>query len=333
MKHIDNLRKDKLNSEEQLAFLEYLKQSLENGFSLINAVEMMPALWPKRRKLMTRLVQRMKNGARFSQELIELGFSKTTVTQINLAMQQGNLTECLNQLARLSRLKQEQIKKLRSELSYPFVLAGMMIILLVFMQTFISTQFDDSGEYLGDVIMVGLIGLVLTAIYIFARIIGLLNRQDYLSLKKLVHYPIIGKVVLIYVNYLLVYDVGLLLASGFSLQRMCEYASTQTKGSLQQTLGQKIGHQLAEGKNLEEIIKEEPFLPNNLLILLKTGAERKNLSQRCLILGRSLFIELTSKIEKIVVNVQPVCFVLIGICVIGMYLKLLMPMYSMMQGI
>lgn len=74
-------------------------------------------------------------------------------------------------------------------------------------------------------------------------------------------------------------------------------------------------------------------MPNSLLVLLQTGSERKSLSKRCLLLGRSLFLDLTEKIEKLVVNVQPACFILIGLCIIGMYLKLLLPMYSMMQGL
>lgn len=333
MKYIGSSMKDRLNGEEQLAFLDYLNHSLDNGFSLINSIELMPALWFSKKELMEKLAQRMKEGANFSSEMIKLGFSKTTVTQVNLSLQQGNLTECLDQLATLNRLKQEQIKKLRAELSYPFILAIMMVILLVFMQSFVSTQFNDTSEHSGDIVMLGLLVLVLLGIYFFARIVILLNKQDYASMKKVVNYPIIGKIVLLYIHYLMVYDIGMLLASGFSLQRMCEYASQQEKGSLQQALGQKIGQQLFEGKNLEEIIQQEQFLPNSLLILLQTGSQRKNLSQRCLILGRSLFIDLTAKIEKLVVNVQPVCFILIGLCIIGMYLKLLLPMYSMMQGI
>lgn len=333
MKYIGNIKKGRLNGEEQLAFLDYLKNSLDNGFSLLNSIELMPVLWPKQKTLMENLVDRMKNGASFSEELINLGFAKTTVTQVNLAMQQGNLTECLNQLAVLNRLKQEQIKKLRAELSYPLVLSIMMIILLVFMQSFISTQFSDSSEHSGDIVMLCLILLIGSGTYFFVRIISLLNKQDYASMKQLVKYPIIGRVVLLYINYLLVYDIGMLLAGGFSLQRMCEYASEQEKGSLQQAIGQKVGQQLIKGKSLEEIIKSEIFLPNNLLILLKTGSQRKDLSKKCLILGRSLFLELTEKIEKLVVNVQPICFILIGMCIIGMYLKLLLPMYSMMQSI
>lgn len=333
MKRISYTKRDKLNREEQLEFLDYLKHSLANGFSLNSSVELMPIIWPKRKKMMDELNQAMKSGAHFPKELIKLGFSKTTVTQINLAMGQGNLVECLEQLTELSRLKNEQIKKLKAELSYPFILAIMMVLLLAFMQTFVTTQFSDSNEHTGDFLLVGLILIALGCIYYFSKMLNLLAKQDYKSMKKLSTYPLIGAVIKKYINYLLIYDIGLLLASGFSLQKMCEYAAKQTKGSLQQYLGEKVGNNLAQGKSLKEIIKEEPFIPDTLLILIQTGSERSNLSNRFLIFGRSLFNDLTTRIEKLVVNVQPICFILIGICIIGMYLKLLLPMYAMMQGI
>lgn len=333
MQLIRPIKKDKLNLEEQLEFLDYLKSSLENGFSLNSSIELMAVLWPQKQDLMRELDLKMKSGGHFYLELLNLGFSKTTVTQIKLAMQQGSLIDCLTQLVILNRLKIEQIKKLKSELSYPFVLATMMIFLLVFMQTFVSSQFSNSDEHAGDFMIVGLIVIVVGSMYYFAKILTLLAKQDYDSMKKLSKYPVLGKIIKIYVNYLLIYDIGLLLAGGFSLQKMCEYAQSQEKGSLQQYLGQKIGEKLAEGKSLQEIIKKEEFLPDSLLVLLQTGSKRKNLSDRCLILGKSLFNELTNKIEKLVVNVQPFCFILIGLCVVGMYLKLLLPMYAMMRGI
>lgn len=107
----------------------------------------------------------------------------------------------------------------------------------------------------------------------------------------------------------------------------------QVKGSLQQYVGTKVGKQLAKGMSPEEIIKNEQFLPNEILLLLKAGSKREDLSKRFLLLGRSLFNDLAQKIEKLIVNVQPVCFILIGLCIIGLYLKLLLPMYAMMQEI
>ncbi|WP_279083262.1 type II secretion system F family protein [Lactobacillus apis] len=331
--YLSNSSKGKLNSKERFLFLDYLQNSLLNGFSLGTSLELMPIVWSKQKKILGQLNKHLQAGAKLSKEMERLGFSKTVVTQIDLAMNQGNLVECLGQLASLSRLKNEQIKKLKAEMSYPFVLAVMMVLLLVFMQTFVSSQFANTGEHTGDIMLFVLLVMGLLFIYFLVKVTTLLKKQDYRSLVKLEHYPIIGSTIKLYVNYLLVYDAGLLLASGFSLQKMCEYAAKQETGSLQQVIGAKVGNQLRDGTSLEEIIKKEPFLPNELLLLVQTGAKKSDLSKRCLLLGKTLFTNLSNKIEKLIVNVQPFCFILIGLCIIGMYLKLLLPMYAMMQSI
>ena len=106
---------------------------------------------------------------------------------------------------------------------------------------------------------------------------------------------------------------------------MCFFATQQTKGSLQEAVGKKVSEQLKGGKDLSKIIQEEPFLNANLLLLVETGASRRGLSKQCLLLAKLLFARLTQKIEKMIVNIQPICFILIGLCIIGIYLKLLLP--------
>ena len=332
-KSLKNFRQDKLSNKERLEFLEYLQNSLSNGFSLNTSLEMMPIIWPKKKILFNRLSKRIRSGKKLSSEMLNLGFSKTIATQIELSMVQGNLIECLTQIATLTRLKQEQIKKLKSEMTYPFILVLMMIFLLLFMQTFVSNQFAESGEHTGDYLLLLLLILSLSLVYFMCRMIFLLRKQDYRSLKRLSSFPIVGPLIQIYVKYILIYDTGLLLSSGFSLQKICDYSAMQVKGSLQQYVGKKVGKQLAKGMNPEEIIKKEQFLPNEILLLLKAGSTRDDLSKKFLLLGRSFFNDLTQKIEKLIVNVQPICFILIGLCIIGLYLKLLLPMYAMMQEI
>ena len=330
---LNNFRQDKLTNKERIEFLEYLQNSLSNGFSLNTSLEMMPIIWPKRKNLFNRLSNSIQSGKKLSFEMLNLGFSKTIATQIELSMVQGNLIECLTQIATLTRLKHEQIKKLKSEMTYPFILVLMMIFLLLFMQTFVSNQFAESGEHTGDCLLLLLLILSLGLVYFMSRILLLLRKQDYHSLSRLSHFPVVGPLIKIYVKYILIYDTGLLLASGFSLQKICDYSAMQVKGSLQQYVGTKVGKQLAKGMSPEEIIKNEQFLPNEILLLLKAGSKREDLSKRFLLLGRSLFNDLAQKIEKLIVNVQPVCFILIGLCIIGLYLKLLLPMYAMMQEI
>lgn len=332
-RYLNNLRKDKLTDQERLYFLDYLKNSLSNGFSLNFSLELLPILWPQRKEIVIKMGKNIQSGSNLGEEMLKMGFSKTLATQIDLAMEQGSLLECLSQLAKLNRLKNEQIKKLKTEISYPFVLMIMMIFLLIFMQTFVSNQFADTGENTGNVILLLLLLLCCFFIYYLARIMALLKKQDYRSLKKLALYPIVGSLVQLYVKYLLVYDVGLLISSGFSLQKMCEYASMQKQGSLQQYIGQKVGNKLKSGKSLTEIIENEFFLPGEIEMLIHTGSKKENLSNHFMLLSKALFNDLAGKIERLIVNVQPLCFILIGLCIIGMYLKLLLPMYAMMQSI
>lgn len=333
MKRMWTISKDKLNHVDQLRFLSYLEQSLANGISLASTISLLPVLWPEKATLFMKL--RTEFELKHDLQLLfkKLGFSAPIVVQIDLALKQGKLVDCLRQLTTLVRLRNEQIEKLKTELAYPGVLAILMILLLVFMQSFISDQFRDSGEHTGDLMIVGLIILSLCILYLFTHVLFLLNKADYVSLQKLSKIPFLGKTIIQYAQYLLIYDLWLLLSSGFSLQKICEFAVKQDHKSLQHCVGQKALKKVETGVAISEIIKSEVFLPESLLLLLETGNDRQHLSKSILLLGRSYFLDLKNQIEKIVVNVQPLCFILIGLCIIGMYLKLLLPMYSMMQTI
>ena len=322
---------DKLSTNQQLIFLDYLRQTLANGFSLNAALELMPQIWPARKDLLANISQKIESGEKFSQILLDLGFSKTTAAQIDMALMQGSLVDCLNQVAQLSQLKIKQLKKIKSELAYPAVLVSMMLLLLFFMHTFLKSEMmiSDGGS---DILFGFLTILVIVGIIAISRIFSLLNRQDYSALKKLRSVPIIGQSIQLYVHYLVVYDLALLLQNGFSLQQMCALLQSQPLGSFQQVLGDKIYQQLKVGKNLSEIIESEVFLPKSLMLLVTTGSTKEEIGKRCVVLGKTLFYELNLKINKMVVNIQPICFVFIGMCILGMYLKILLPMYATMQN-
>lgn len=333
MKRIQIISKDKLNRSEQLHFLLYLRQSLDNGLSLATAISLLPLIWPQKSQYFVRLEKSFVNDHNLEKLFLQLGFSAAIVVQISLAMKQGKLVDCLDQLCTLVQLRNEQIKKLKAELSYPGILAIMMLFLLVFMQNFVSSQFAESDDHTGDLMIFVLIILTLVFFFAFVHILSLLKREDYQSLLKLQRLPFIGQVVRHYGQYLLIYDLWLLLSSGFSLQEMCAFALKQNKLSLQYQIGLKAKTALEAGRDLKQVISQEIFLSDQLLLLLETGNDRRKLSQSILLLGESFFLDLKNQIEKIVVNIQPFCFILIGLCIIGMYLKLLLPMYNMLQTI
>ncbi|MCI1466310.1 MAG: type II secretion system F family protein [Lactobacillus sp.] len=320
----------KLGRDDQLIFLDYLQQVLQNGYSLKQGLELLPTIWPRQAAVAKQIEHDLITGVSLGTSLKKVGFSQTIAAQLNLAFREGKLIECLTQLAELIRLKNKQLKKIKAELAYPLVLVIMMISLLIFMQTFVQSQFETSdwtGNFLIGAIVA--IGLLILGLSCYGAI--LFRRQDYHALCKLGKFPIIGSAVRLYTQYLLVYDLSMLLGNGFSLRQICELAASQTAGSLQAVLGQRIMQQLASGHSLKQIIADEPILPQSLQLLLAGGSDKEELAQRCRTLGQSIFYELTRRLNRIIVSLQPVCFILIGLAIVGMYLKLLLPMYDMMQ--
>lgn len=326
-----NIKAAKLKQSEQVELLAFLANCLKNGFSLTKSLQLLPLLWPQRKKQLARLDEKMRQGEELGQLLAGLGFNKTTVTQLDMALSQGRLDESLAQLALLGRMKNEQVKKLEGELAYPVVLAGMMTLILIFMQNFLSVEFAGSSTKQGDLLLLILVFLLVLVIMLVVIAAAYMKKQDYQSFKKLLAWPVFGPVVALYGQYLISYDLGMLLASGFSLQQMCDFACRQAPGSLQEEVGRRARDAILRGKKVEEVIQKEPFLSQDLLMLLQAGSEREELSRQCLLLSRLLFNRLRQKLSKLIVNVQPVCFILIGLCIIGMYLKLLLPIYDSMQ--
>ena len=86
MKKFSNLFKtDKLSTKDQLLFLEYLRQTLKNGFSLNASLKLMPEIWPAKKQLLVKVNKKLEGGEKLGKILLNLGFSKTISTQINMA--------------------------------------------------------------------------------------------------------------------------------------------------------------------------------------------------------------------------------------------------------
>ena len=317
------MKKDKLNSAAQLIFIDYLRQALINGYSLNASLKLLPKIWSGDSNQLVYISKQVEEGRQLGDVLHEVGFSSTLAAQINMAIIDGNLLSCLDQLSKLIRLKNKQLKKLRGELAYPALLIGMMVTLLICMQTFLKTEMSDN-DWTSNVMLGGLVMLVIIGAFFISKVIRLLNRQDYYALKKLTRIPVIGPTLNLYVHYLIVSDLAVLLINGFSLQKICQLTDQQPKNSLQQVLGTKVKNQLEKGTEIKTIIENEAFISNNLVMLLETGTTREQIGKRALLLSKTLFYELNLKLNGLIVNLQPLCFIFIGICILGMYLKILM---------
>lgn len=177
------MKKDKLNSADQLIFIDYLRQALINGYSLNASLRLLPKIWRGNSRQLLYVNQRVEEGSQLGDVLQEVGFSSTLAAQINLAIIDGNLLSCLDQMSKLIRLKNKQLKKLKGELAYPALLVGMMVTLLICMQTFLKTEMSDN-DWTSNVMLGGLVLLVIVAVFLLVKQLDYLINKIIMLLKN-----------------------------------------------------------------------------------------------------------------------------------------------------
>lgn len=330
----ENTSLGKWKEDERIKLLDNIVLLLDNGFSLNEGLIALPDIWTKKRVELRGMNALMINNVHFEVILAKVGFSLTTTTQISMAIEQGTLTECLKQLTRVLVLKREQMKRVKQEMAYPFVIVTMMSFLMLFMRFFMGNYLPEEPTSLLKQAGIGaLLLIVVGVIFAFGYTVRALKHQSYRELQVISGWPIIGKLVLLYAKYLVLFNLNILLTNGFSLQDICVFTAKQEAGSLQQVLGKSVQQRLLAGEKLQEIIANEPFLTNELLFAVNTGSERSEVAKQVKVLELIEYQELADGLQKISLKLQPISFMIIGVGILTMYLKLLLPVYSMMQGL
>lgn len=324
----------KWNNHQKLLFLKNLTLLLENGFSINESCQMLPNIWTEQRTTLKKINQLMVKNHSFSNILNQLGFSKTIATQIQMALEQGTLITCLNQLITVLELKEKQTKKIIQELTYPAMIISMMILLLVFMKGFLANYLPQMQlsliEFLFYLVM-GIFVIVFVAMCFFC--FQAINQQNYRKLKIISYWPIIGPTVTLYVQYLILFNVQILAANGFSIMQICQFCQHQNPESIQFTIGKNVEEKLSTGQKYSEIIKSNNFLPNELNFVTTAGNNHHQLTKQILILEQMVYAKLTTRLQKLSLKIQPICFIAIGIGIISIYAKLLLPIYKIMDTI
>lgn len=327
-----SFKKAKLTKIEQLRFLEQLLLLLKNGFSLNESLRLLPELTLTNPVVARQINERFRQSQHFGESLREFGFAHSLATQLDMSLQQGTLIPCLEHLTKLITLRNEQAKKIKQEISYPLVIMCLMFCLLIFMRIFLADFMRDQTPLKTKIyfwVGLGFVVLVLLGLIIFVT--QAIMKQKFQQLKVVVKFPWIGKIVLLYVQYLMAFNISVLVGNGFSIQKICDFCAQQDELSLQYQLGDSVQKQLEHGVSLNQIIEQEVFLSNYFHLSIEAGNSRTELHQQVSFIEQNLFNELLLKLSRLCLKIQPICFIAIGLGVLSMYWQLLVPMYRMME--
>ncbi len=303
------------------------------------AISFSQTLMPEHAKMLVAVDHQMTQGANFADSLRQY-VSRDIYYQLKIAEQHGNLQQTIARLGNFLNLKVQQQLKLKTLLRYPVILLGLLGLLLLALKVLVFPELavwqNDQGIGTGKLsflpwlwggLAMVVIGLILLTLFRWMKT-STMNRVNLLC-----QLPVIGKSYRQYYGYYLVTNFALLLQNGMGIKSVCQLVQQFDETSLLHQLGEVLDQSLNSGQSPNQLIKQYPYLPHELIIFMNKGESILELGNELDVFSRMLFKRLIQSIERLLTLVQPLLFGVIAIVIIGMYLRIMLPIYQSMKGI
>ncbi|MDN6162455.1 MAG: type II secretion system F family protein, partial [Atopostipes sp.] len=158
-----------------------------------------------------------------------------------------------------------------------------------------------------------------------------------LSPLKQVHFfiswPFVQSYIKLYWTSFIFLEWGQLLKKGISFQQIIKMMSDENSSAVLKETGEVLSKEMKEGKSIKNALMVLPFFEDEALIAISHGEDLGQLGIEMLFYANYCEEELTEKLEKLLVKIQPIIFVFIAIMIIAIYASMILPVYTMMEGI
>lgn len=332
-----------------IIFSRQLATLLRSGISLLPALEILGGQVASSRvfkKMLSSIVADIRSGGSFTTSLAKhpTAFSELYVRTITVGEQTGNLETVLNQMAEYQEKSGATMAKVRKALSYPMMLIGVGVVVVIVLMTFVMPQmmglFNSVGAQLPlpTRILIGasnaltanpLVDLIVVALFVAAVLWLLKQSTGRLLLDRfLISAPLIGPPTLMGELARFCRTVSVLVHAGLSLQDIMELAPQTTTNTVIRDALKQINERLVLGEGIAEPMTHISLFPPLLVQMVTVGEETNSLDFTMGVVAD--FYETTSeeKMNAMTGMIGPISTIGIALVVGFIAISVLMPMYA-----
>ncbi|WP_282802373.1 type II secretion system F family protein [Secundilactobacillus kimchicus] len=318
----------------QAEIFKLMSDLLTVGFSVHHAVRFCEVLFAKHLDDIQKINAQLREGTSISQAFAPYVDDQIGM-QLKLAEQHGQLSESLGHVSRLLAANTQRQEKIRRLMQYPVILGFILVGIVLALNFLVLPQIQQlTGEptpqsnwwlYAAGSLVVLLVVLLgwqhLKSLPILQRI------------ERLARVPIIGSLVRIYYGYYLLAALAIMAGGGLGTQEMLKTVAQAKKTTLLYQFGAVLSKRLTSGEAMTTILKHYAFVPGELRVLIETGKPQAEVVKELTALADLYCDRLTARFEMMMTWIQPISFLILGAIIIGSYVSLFLPMYSMIGGI
>ncbi|MBU3127727.1 type II secretion system F family protein [Clostridium tagluense] len=343
----------KVKTKDLYIFCRQFHTMINAGANISNALDVLrkQTANKKLKKCLNEAYDDVQKGISLSEALAKHNdvFPDLLVNMINTGEVSGNLDIIMSRMASHFEKENKINNQLKSAMVYPMVLAGLSVVVVVFLLTFIMPtfvgMFEGSGVELPvpTRIVMGLSKFIRTKWYILLIVIGggIYGMKTYaktpagrLSLDGLkLKLPIIKDTTEKVIVSRFTRTLATVLASGVPLVQALDVVQKVVGNKVaEKNLGQ-VKEKVLKGVSLGEALGETTIFPVMLHSMIKIGEESGSLDD---ILDKTANFydeELEAALKRMTTMIEPLMIIIMGVLIGFIVIAMMMPMFDMFKTV
>jgi type IV pilus assembly protein PilC len=345
-------RKKRLNLEKFLIFNQQFVTLIRAGLPILKSLDLLAERLtdPKLTPYINAVREEVRRGTLLSEAFRMQGiFPKIYVTSVMAGEKSGSLVEVLERFIAYQKLALAVRKKVLVSLMYPSVLIVLVILLMVFLVTYVVPSFASLYSSMSaqlPSITLYLIAIGTTArayVLVYAGVLALLGVSFYLWSRKeaaqekidrvKVKTPLFGDIWIKYQVAQFSRVLSTLLTGGIPLMQGLDTAADSLGTPLLRKTLEKAGRMVREGQTLSSSLASTGIFPELAVDMVEVGESTGALPSMLTSVAEFYEDDVNTKMTAVLSLIEPAIMIFMGIFVAFVLIALYLPIFSLADTI
>lgn len=344
----DKRSQGKIKTKVLIDFCRQLGALLDAGVTLVRALNIIAdeeGLEPRYRMIYLGVLALIRQGVPLSEAMEQQGnaFPVLLISMIRSAEANGNIDQTAKRMATHYEKERKLNGKVTSAMIYPVILSILLVVVIIFVLTYMVPQFDDifssmESLPLPTVILLGVsdglknhwiaviivIAVVIMAFRLLLRIPAVRLTRDMIKLKI----PIIGKLLRRIYTARFARTLSSLYGSGLPIVTALQIGKSTVGNLYIESQFDAVIAKVRAGEALSASLSEIDGFIKKLASTILVGEETGSLDDMLDSTAESLDYEAEKALEKMVSLLEPVLIIIMGLVIGFVVVAVILPVYQ-----
>ena len=343
----------KITEKDRIFLFSQLALMLETGTPLNRSlIAIKPQIKsPFFKGIVEDLITNIEGGKSFSAAMAkyEKEFSPITINMIKAGEISGSLETMLSQAELYEKKKAEFKAMIKRAMTYPLLLMGLSLCVIIFVLTFVFPKFADLFADVWEVlpastkILMGVSNFTLEYWYLliialvlvlFAGWSSLKSKKVLIFLDKLkIKTPLIGTIFIMSYTSQMLRTLGFLINGGVPLLDGLTTTRETIRNTLYQGFVDKIIKSAKDGQGISAAFLQTDFLPETVKQVIKTGEDSGKLDFVMIKLSDYYDGEMEKQLKLLSTIIEPLALLIMGVVVGFIVMSIVLPIFKLSKTV